>query len=1134
MELRERRSFIWNTLIGALVFAFATAVHGQSTGTLRGVVTDESGGRLLGVTVTLTSLATQQTSETVTSGQGSYIFAFLAPGNYRIQVALSGFRAEQRAPVTVNIAGTVALDFALSLQSLTETVTVVGGVPTIQLGTTSLGHVVENVMITAVPLSSRNFTQALAISPGVTSNVPDASALGRNSVNISAGGARPFENSVIINGLVADNPMSLGFDDAMDKTGIPVPSPDSIEEYRVQTGLYDAEYGRQAGAVVSVVTKSGSSRFSGAAFEFFRDDALNATEFFRKRNGQPKGVLEQNQFGGLFGGPLIGNRTFFFGSYQGTRQNNGIDSRAARNTFLPELGNRTRAALGALYGGQSGIFGGVAIAPDGSNINSVALEILNAKLPDGSYVVPDPQVLRGNRVGLSTFSVPAEFKENQLILNLDHTLSGTQRLTAKTFYAKLPAHVPFPTANVPGFGETTDASNLLLSFAHTWTMGARTFHELRAGYNRSYMQQTPTEPLRATDIGMVPPVQEYNATPIIDVTGLFTLGSSQNQDQLTLIESYEVANTLSMSRGRHDIRMGGSFNPVMTDRFNAYLKRGRLNFSSFPDFLLGMSGAENGTPFSNLSSTVVANGFAQRYPRFLNIAAFVQDDVRLTDRITLNLGFRYQFNAKPWDKLGRNGGYDRRLHQGMPPPGGTFAGFTLPANANVEPPPGVTVLPTDHLFDGQDHGFSPRLGVAWRPRGGSDTVVRAGWGLFYSAIAGTVIEQAYFDPWYVQLAGGGASVPNATFQDPFTGLVPPTDAFPIFLPYSFPPTRSIFIMNPEMEQPRSQHWSVNVQRQLSANWMIGAGYVGSKGTNLIGSVRPNQALLASPENPVNGETTSTLQNRNLRVPYLGWAPEGISEHHSLFSSNYHSLQTSISKRYADGLTMQASYTLSRARDNVNASDSGRNQPLGGYTGDYYDIEGNGGPASFDRTHRFVISGLWELPSMSTGNAVLRALVNGWSVSGVGTIQSGRPFSITDTRGGTIYGATSYGQFVEGKGPEDAKKSGSTEDRLSAYFDTSVFTAPPEIGNGRGFGDVGRNIFRGPGQMNFDMSLRKVSTVGGLRDSAKLEFRIEAFNVLNTPQFGLPGTNAAARASFGVISSTIVGPRIVQLAVKYLF
>lgn len=1125
------RTLRFLVLVGLLAAPVATSA--QSTGTVRGVISDESGAVLPGATVLIASVATGQTSETVTSAEGAYLFPFLPPGNYIITFSLPGFREEKRT-VTINVASTVALDVGLKVQGLDETITVTGGVPTIQLDTSSLGHVVENVMITAVPLSSRNFTQALALSPGVTSDVPDAAALGRNSVNISAGGARPFENSVVINGLVADNPMSLGFDDAMDKTGIPVPSPDSIEEYRVQTGLYDAEYGRQAGAVVNVVTKSGTSRYSGTVFEFFRDDSLNANEFFRKRNGQPKGVLEQNQFGGTLGGPLFANRTFFFTSYQGTRQTNGVDSRAARNTFLPELGDRSRSALGALYGGRTGIFGGVAIAPDGSNINPVALEVLNARLPDGSYVVPDPQVLQGNRTGLSTFSVPAEFTEDQFVFNVDRTLSQTQRFTAKTFYSGLPSHVPFPTANVPGFGETTDSSNLLLNFSHTWTMGARTFHELRFGYNRSDMQQTPTEPLQAADIGMVPPVQEYSAAPIMAVTGLFTLGSSQNQDQRTLIESYEIANTLTMARGRHDIRLGGSLNPVLTDRFNAYLKRGRLNFNSFPDFLLGMSGAQNGTAFSNLSSTVVANGIAQRYPRFLNVAAFVQDDFRMTDRLTLNLGFRYQFNAKPWDRDGRNGGYDRRLHQGMPPPEGSFAGFTLPANADVEVPAGVTVLEHNHLFDGQDHGFSPRVGAAWRPAGGGDMVIRAGWGIFFSAIAGTVIEQAYFDPWYTQLAGGGASFPNATFQDPFAGSVPPTDAFPLFLPYSFPPTRSIFIMNPEMKQPRSQHWSVNFQRQLPGLWMVEAGYVGSKSSNLLGNTRPNQALLASPESPVNGQTTNTLQNRNSRVPYLGWAPDGISEHHSLFSSNYHSLQATLSKRYADGMTMRASYTLSRARDNVNASDTGRNQPLGGYTGDYHNIEGNWGPASFDRTHRFVVSGVWDLPFRTDRNVLFRVLANGWSISGVGTIQTGRPYSITDTRGGTIYGATSYGQFVEGKGPDDAEKSGATEDRLNQYFDTSVFTTPPVVGNGTGFGNVPRNVFRGPGQMNFDLSFRKVSRIGGLRDTAQLELRLEVFNVLNTPQFGLPGTNAAAPASFGVISNTVAGPRIMQLAAKYLF
>jgi hypothetical protein len=285
----------------------------------------------------------------------------------------------------VNLGGAVVVDAALEIGTVSETITVAAEAPQLQLTTSSLGSAVESKMLNGVPLSSRNFTQILALSPGVSSDVANAGSFGRNSVNISANGARPWDNSVVLNGLGADNPMSQGFDDTQDKTGIPVPAPDAIEEFKVQTGLYDAEYGKQGGAVVNIATKSGGATFHGSAYEFVRDDALNANEFFRNRAALPVAKLSQNQYGGSAGGPLVGKKAFFFLSDQGTKQTNGVASAAARNTFLPVLGDRTASTLGRLYGGQAGTFGGVGVARDGSNINPIALRVLNAKLPNGEY-----------------------------------------------------------------------------------------------------------------------------------------------------------------------------------------------------------------------------------------------------------------------------------------------------------------------------------------------------------------------------------------------------------------------------------------------------------------------------------------------------------------------------------------------------------------------------------------------------------------------------------------------------------------------------------------------------------------------------------------------------------------------------
>lgn len=295
-------------------------------------------------------------------------------------------------------------------------------------------------------------------------------------------------------------------------------------------------------------------------------------------------------------------------------------------------------------------------------------------------------------------------------------------------------------------------------------------------------------------------------------------------------------------------------------------------------------------------------------------------------------------------------------------------------------------------------------------------------------------------------------------------------------------------------------------------------------------MNPNQALLASPERPVNGQTTNTVANVNLRTPLLSWTTGGLREFQGGFASNYHSMQFSVKKQYSQGLTFLTAYTWSHGIDDVGASGGGRNQPLGGFTGDYYNRRANRASSDFDRRHRLITSYVWEIPGFQN-NAALNAVLGGWSFSGVTTIQSGSPFSISDNRSGTIYGVSSYAQFAPGKGAGDAILSGRTQDRLNRYFDTSVFTTAPAIGNGTGFGNVGRNILRGPGQINFDMALLKMFTI---REDHKIEFRSEFFNIFNTPQFSRPGTALSTAASFGVISTTVVAPRIIQFALKYKF
>ncbi len=431
-------------------------------------------------------------------------------------------------------------------------------------------------------------------------------------------------------------------------------------------------------------------------------------------------------------------------------------------------------------------------------------------------------------------------------------------------------------------------------------------------------------------------------------------------------------------------------------------------------------------------------------------------------------------------------------------------------------------------------GFAPRVGLAYRPiAGNQNLVLRTGYGIFWSSVAGTVTEQSNFDPYYVWNKAGGADLANTSWQNPFPDPVPASTAFPIYLPITLGSTRSTLPTDPYLKQPYTQQWSASVEYSMHS-LLFNLGYVGSASTHLIAGFDPNQPLLASASNPVDGLTTNTVANRASRVPYLGWLPTGIDEFKSILTGHYDALQFSVNRRFADGLSFIAAYTFSHAIDTDGVSAGGRNEPLGSFSGNFYNTKSARGTASFDRTQRLVFSYNYDLPKMKSGNSVLKGVINGWSLSGVTTIQSGLPFSVTDSASGTIYGISAYAQFAPGMTLANVRLSGRAENRLTKYFNTSAFTTAPVIGDGTGFGNGGRDMLRGPGQLNFDASVGREFKVKGINENGRLQFRSEFFNLLNHPQFNNPASNRSASSSFGLISSAAVSPRIMQFALKYTF
>jgi hypothetical protein len=1140
----------WLFLVLCALSLCGTLSMAQSAGTVQGVVKDPSGAVLPNATVVLVNPSTDRKMQTTTSTSGAYAFTFVPPGQYSVTVDAPGFRTLLRDHVTVDLAGVVVVDATLQVGAGTQAVTVTDVSPQLQTTTSSLGTVVDNSTMEAVPLSSRNFTQVLSLSPGVTANVVDAGALGRNSVNISANGSRPYDNNVVLNGMDADNPMSQGFDDAPDKTGTPVPSPDAIEEFKIQTGLYDAEFGKEGGGTVNIITKSGTNHFHGTAFEFFRNTALDANGYFQKATGSPKPVFRQNQYGGTLGGPVIKNRVFFFGSYEGTGQANAVSSSSNITTFLPALGNRTAAGVGALWGGQSGVFGGVAVAPNGSNINPVALALINAKLPNGQYAIPSPQVSTSGTVGYSSLSAPAIFNEKQFIGDVDVVLNGKQSLTFKSLYSRDPEGLPFQAStNVLGFGENDYHSNLALAMWHTYTLNSSTVNQVRIGYSRNYVNQVPVNPFSASSLGMTPPTA-LDGTPSVLISGLFDLGTNRNNNQLIRQHEGEISDTLSKVVGRHQFRFGGSYEAVRTKYEDLFVQEGELDINSFPDFLLGMSAAQNGTPQSSISKALGGNGPGAVYPAMNNFAAFAQDDFQVSSRLTLNLGLRYQFDGQPYNSSGKWSNFDFRLYpQNGPPATGTLAGLVLPSNvpSNISIPAGVTKLSHSTLADHQDWlGFSPRVGFAWSPLAShQNLVIRGGYGLFWSTLPATFsIGVSEEQPFYFSVIGGGSTNPNITLQNPFPG-VPLLSEFPVYKPLTPTSTPIIYPYDPAMNLARTQQYSGNIQEEIKGV-LFQAGYVGSHSTHIPGFVQANQAGLASPASPIHGVTTNTQENVLQRVPFLGFGPgeDSIGMFRDTyctsvqacltdpyggnpFFSSYNSSQFSATKRYAAGLAFTAAYTWSHTTSNIDGYTSGRQMSLGGPSGDYHNPLI--GTPSFSRTHVFSGSYVYDLPGVKSLRGVAGGFVNHWTVSGVVIVESGLPFNITDSLSGSILGASgSQAQFAPGMGTGSLAVRNRTN---SHWFNTAAFTAPPQVGDGYAIGNTPWNFATGPGFWNTDLSLSKLVP---LTEAVHMEFRGELFNLFNHANFANPGSNDSDASSFGVISNTVNSPRMAQIAARVRF
>lgn len=1106
---RKPGVFLYVILLMALVGAPAAFAQAGSTGRVSGTVVDQTGAVIPEATVTLINIETSETREVGTNDLGDFVFSLLPPGRYELRVSAPGFQTVVVKDVVVKITQTTTLTVQLPVALETEVMTVTAEPPLVQDTSSQMGRVIDERSIRQLPLPTRNFQQLLALSPGAMASLTNNTEMGRGDQNISVNGQRMTSNNVVINGVEVNSPGTNS------TPNIAVPAPDAIQEFIVQTSLYDASHGRNAGGNVAAITKSGSNQFHGNVYEFLRNRALNANDFFLNASGQERPILTRNQFGFTLGGPIVRDEAFFFGSYQGTRERNGaslmnsltflnlnfpVTAEDGTMRVVPLTDDRRPDALAAAFGVPA------------DEISEVALALLQARLPNGQWAIPSS----ANPEGPTALSGISRFREDQFNANIDVQLTDADKLSGKFFFSNTPAFqalFSFVGANAfqaPGYGGDFDIRNRVLSLSHTHVFRSNVINEFRFGFSRIRAESSPEEPFTAAQFGIRNPLGDlFPGLPTLGVTGHFTIGSTPLADEASTVNTFIYSDLVSLVHGRHNLRLGVEVRRYQVNFFFHFFTRGQLIFNTFQDFLRG-----------RVNTSLIGSGVPDRGIRATDLSSFIQDDLRLSERLTLNLGFRYEFFGGLTDVRGRLVNFDPS--QFRP---GTSKAPSLPPNgfvqlSNADPP--LPDVPTvGDTLNPNDANFGPRFGFAYRPLNTDRFVLRGGFGIYFDRFSTRMANVQLFNYPY----GVAAVALGTPFSEPFPDIPPPT-AFPVtpsipspisittFVPGigSFPlgpvPINGIYI-SPDFRSPYVYHYTLGVQWEFARDVLLEIGYVGTKGTKLLTVLNLNQAGGATPftcGTPLPCFST----NKNLF---------GMVQVQSAATSHYDSLQLSVTKRFSRGLQFLASYTLSKSIDTYSGTPTSELTIL---PGDQQNFASHRALSDFDRRHRFVYSFVYDLPKLYRGDARLgRLLLNRWQIAGIVTWQSGLPFTAFQAIGSSVFNRADFAPGFSGS----AEIKGSVHSKLQRFFNTDAFVPPA------GFGNAGRNILRGPDQRNVDFSIIKFIP---LSERLRAEFRTEVFNLFNTVNFANPNANIAVPVTFGRITATSAGPRIIQFALKLNF
>ena len=1040
------------------------------SGTLAGTVNDPGGAVVVAAKVTVTNTQTGFKREMQSGGDGGFVFPLLPVGTYRVAVEATGFGRYQQTGIVIAADQSATVQIQLKIGATTESVEVTASAQMVETRSGALSQVVGEQKIRELPLNGRNAAALVLLAPGaVDLRAGNSNGSGDTVQTVTYPGAV----SVAANGGRADT-ANYNLDggsnqDTYTNVNNPFPNPDAIEEFSVQTNSFSAEYGRGSGAIVNVVTKSGTNQFHGSAFEFLRNGDLNARNFFATSQDR----LKRNQFGGSFGGPVIKNKLFFFGTYQGTQIRDVVSSQfatvltaAQRNGDFSSLSRQLVDPL------TKTPFAGNIIPA--SRISPVTQKLLQ-------YI---PTATSAD--GLTYYDLPDSEHENQYMGRVDY-LVGQQRLYGRYLYTDYQRKAVVGSQNLLTSTRGFDLPTQSASFSHTLNIGPTLLNSLVVSSSRNHSQILSGAPFSLSDLGVNNVAHSTPAELVIQVSGYFSV-SSGHPGQFDR-DSLQIADSVHWVKGAHEIAFGGDFLRSSFNGDNTYRQNGQFRF--------------RGTSYSGNPLADLMVGYADRFlqgggeytSRRGNMGSlFVQDNYKVRKNLVLSLGLRWDPFVPPGEAKGRTECF-------------------VPGSQSTRYPN----APSGYLYAGDSGcpsgGFysswkqlAPRLGIAYNPT--SKTVIRAGAGLFYQPpfleAFNNMADSAPFSP--------QVQVFRVPFQNPYVSTFNP---FPAQFAPVIPPSNVAFVTplslavsyERDWKPSRVLNWNFTIERQLAGDMLARVSYVGSKGTHLNYNTDRN-APLPSP--------TATADNEDDRRPYKQFIQ--LTQDVSGANSIFHALQMSLEKRFSHGVSLSANYTWSKSIDTVSYStDLDTINVINPYNLNMYR-----GVSDFNIPQRFILNYLWELPSPKSG--LMRTVLGGWQTSAIWTVQSGFPLNITSGND-TSFSVPSNGNDQAQQTCAPQYTSGSRGDRISNWFQTKCFGVPAD----NTFGNVGRNTLVGPGTLNVDFGAHKMFT---LRENMKLQLRGEFFNVFNHTQLNNPDTSVAD-STFARITSARA-PRTVQLALKLIF